>query len=150
MVPFFNSFDSIYEANGWFHSTFTPPLAVGVFLGIFWKRFTTAGIIATFVGGAFLMVLGQFYPQLISPFAHGIELRPDRGYSYIGALYNIIVCAGVGIIVSLFTKSSYFDVSSSAIKFTEPSFSLSLFLHSFYHQFSLLYCQLEKCHMFGI
>lgn len=104
MVPFFNSFDSIYEANGWFHSTFTPPLAVGVFLGIFWKRFTTAGIIATFVGGAFLMVLGQFYPQLISPFAHGIELRPDRGYSYIGALYNIIVCAGVGIIVSLFTK----------------------------------------------
>ena len=50
------------------------------------------------------MVLGQFYPQLISPFAHGIELRPDRGYSYIGALYNIIVCAGVGIVVSLFTK----------------------------------------------
>lgn len=104
MVPFFNTFDSIYEANGWFHSTFTPPLAVGVFLGIFWKRFTTAGIIATFLGGAFLMVLGQFYPQLISPFAHGIELRPDRGYSYIGALYNILVCAGVGITVSLFTK----------------------------------------------
>ena len=24
-VPFFNSFDSIYEAHGWFHSTFTPP-----------------------------------------------------------------------------------------------------------------------------
>ena len=104
MVPFFNTFDSIYEANGWFHSTFTPPLAVGVFLGIFWKRFTTAGIIATFIGGSFLMILGQFYPQLISPFAHGIELRPDRGYSYIGALYNIIVCAGVGIAVSLFTK----------------------------------------------
>ncbi len=104
MVPFFNTFDSIYEANGWFHSTFTPPLAVGVFLGIFWKRFTTAGIIATFIGGAFLMVLGQFYPQLISPFAHGIELRPDRGYSYIGALYNIVVCASVGIIVSLLTK----------------------------------------------
>ena len=25
LVPFFNSFDSIYEAHGWFHSTFTPP-----------------------------------------------------------------------------------------------------------------------------
>jgi|TARA_B100000287_G_scaffold427770_1_gene477983 SSS family solute:Na+ symporter len=104
MVPFFNSFDSIYEANGWFHSTFTPPLAVGVFLGIFWKRFTTPAIIATFVGGSFLMILGQFYPELISPFAHGIELRPDKGYSYIGALYNIFVCASVGIIVTLFTK----------------------------------------------
>ena len=104
MVPFFNSFDSIYEANGWFHSTFTPPLAVGVFLGIFWKRFTTPAIIATFVGGSFLMILGQFFPEMISPFAHGIELRPDRGYSYIGALYNIVVCAGVGVIVTLFTK----------------------------------------------
>jgi len=104
MVPFFNTFDSIYEANGWFHSTFTPPLAVGVFLGIFWKRFTTPAIIATFVGGSFLMILGQFFPEMISPFAHGIELRPDRGYSYIGALYNIAVCTGVGVIVTLFTK----------------------------------------------
>jgi SSS family solute:Na+ symporter len=50
------------------------------------------------------MILGQFFPEMISPFAHGIELRPDRGYSYIGALYNIVVCAGVGVIVTLFTK----------------------------------------------
>ncbi len=104
LVPFFNSFDSIYEAHGWFHSTFTPPLVVGVFLGIFWKRFTTPAVIATFLGGAFLMILGQFYPELVSPFSHGIELRPGRGYSYIGALYNIVVCASVGVIVSLFTK----------------------------------------------
>jgi len=104
MVPFFNSFDSIYEAHGWFHSTFTPPLVVGVFLGIFWKRFTSAAVISTFLGGAFLMILGQNFPELISPFSHGIELRPGRGYSYIGALYNIIVCAGVGVIVTFFTK----------------------------------------------
>ena len=50
------------------------------------------------------MFIGQVNPELISPFAHGIELRPERGYSYIGALYNIAVCAGVGIIVTLFTK----------------------------------------------
>ena len=104
LVPFFNSFDSIYEAHGWFHSTFTPPLVVGVFLGIFWKRFTTAAVISTFLGGAFLMLLGQNFPELISPFSHGIELRPGKGYSYIGALYNIFVCAGVGIIVTFFTK----------------------------------------------
>ena len=106
LVPFFNSFDSIYEAHGWFHSTFTPPLVVAVFLGIFWKRFTTPAVIATFTVGAFLMILGQMYPVLISPFSHGIELRPGRGYSYIGALYNIFVCAGVGIIVTIFTKQS--------------------------------------------
>ena len=44
------------------------------------------------------------YPSLISPFSHGIELRPGRGYSYIGALYNLFVCAGVGVIVTFFTK----------------------------------------------
>jgi len=104
LVPFFNSFDSIYEAHGWFHSTFTPPLVVGVFLGIFWKRFTSSAVIATFLGGAFLMLLGQNFPELISPFSHGIELRPGRGYSYIGALYNIFVCASVGVIVTFFTK----------------------------------------------
>ena len=104
LVPFFNSFDSIYEAHGWFHSTFTPPLVVAVFMGIFWKRFTSAAVIATFVFGAFLMILGQFNPELISPFSHGIELRPGRGYSYIGALYNLVVCAGVGILVTIFSK----------------------------------------------
>ena len=104
LVPFFNSFDSIYEAHGWFHSTFTPPLVVAVFLGIFWKRFTTPAVIATFLMGAALMIMGQFFPQLVTPFSHGIELRPDRGYSYIGALYNLVVCGGVGVVVSLFTQ----------------------------------------------
>ena len=103
LVPFFNSFDSIYEAHGWFHSTFTPPLVVSVFLGIFWKRFTTPAVIATFTVGAFLMILGQFNHELIAPFSHGIELRPGRGYSYIGPLYNIFVCASVGVIVSFLT-----------------------------------------------
>ena len=104
LVPFFNTFESIYEAHGWFHSTFTPPLVVAVFLGIFWKRFTTAAVIATFTVGAFLMILGQFNHELIAPFSHGIELRPGKGYSYIGALYNIFVCASVGVLVSFFTK----------------------------------------------
>ena len=104
LVPFFNSFESIYEAHGWFHSTFTPPLVVAVFLGIFWKRFTTPAVIATFTVGALLMILGQFNHELISPFSHGIELRPGKGYSYIGALYNIFVCASVGVIVSLLTN----------------------------------------------
>lgn len=104
LVPIFNSFATIYEAHAWFHSTFTPPLIVAVFLGIFWKRFTSAAVIATFTVGAGLMILGQIFPQLISPFAHGIEMQAGRSYIYIGALYNIIVCAFVGITVSFMTK----------------------------------------------
>ena len=80
-------------------------MVVAVFLGIFWKRFTTPAVIATFLVGAFLMILGQYNHELIAPFSHGIELRPGRGYSYIGALYNLFVCATVGIVVSLVTKA---------------------------------------------
>lgn len=122
LVPVFNSFGTIYEAHGWFHSTFTPPLIVAVFLGIFWKRFTSAAVIATFTFGAGLMILGQIFPQLISPFDHGIEMMSGRPYIYIGALYNIIVCALVGVTVSLVTKPknpedikglSIFDVANA-------------------------------------
>ncbi|MEE9166103.1 MAG: sodium/solute symporter [Candidatus Neomarinimicrobiota bacterium] len=105
LVPVFNSFETIYEAHGWFHSTFTPPLVVAVFLGVFWKRFTSAAVIATFTAGAGLMILGQLFPQLVTPFAHGIAMQAGKPYIYIGALYNIFVCTLVGVVVSLVTGS---------------------------------------------
>jgi SSS family solute:Na+ symporter len=101
---FFNNFPTLYEAHGFFHSTMTPPLVVAIFLGIFWKRYSTPAAIATFLGGAILMWIGSKYPQIfISPFDHGIEFNPDRPYSYIRALYNTLVCAGSGVIVGLLT-----------------------------------------------
>lgn len=101
----FSHFDSLYEAHGFFHSTFTPPLVACIFLGIFWRRFTTAGAIATFVGGAVLIVLGRFFPHiLIAPFSHGIPAEGETPFRYIGALYNLVACFGMGIVVSLFTK----------------------------------------------
>ena len=101
---FFNNFPTLYEAHGFFHSTMTPPLVVAIFLGIFWKRYNTPAALATFLGGAVLMVIGGKYPEIfISPFDHGIEFNPDRPYSYIRALYNTLVCAGSGVIVGLLT-----------------------------------------------
>ncbi len=103
---FFNNFPTLYEAHGFFHSTMTPPLVVAIFLGIFWKRYNTAAAIATFLGGALLMVIGNKYPEIfISPFDHGIEFNPERPYSYIRALYNTLVCAGSGVIVGLLTSA---------------------------------------------
>ena len=104
LVPVFNSFDTIYEAHGWFHSTFTPPLVVAVFLGVFWRRFTSAAVVATFTVGAGLMWLGQVFPQLVIPFSHGIEMQAHKPFIYIGALYNLFVCSVVGVVVSLLTK----------------------------------------------
>ena len=100
----FRDFPTVYEAHGYFHSTLTPPLVVAIFLGIFWRRFTPAAVIATFVGGVALMILGARYPGiLISPFDHGIEMDPLHPYSYIRALYNTFVCSAVAVIVTLTT-----------------------------------------------
>lgn len=100
----FKNFPTVYEAHGYFHSTLTPPLVVAIFLGIFWKRFTPAAVISTFVGGVALMLLGAKYPGiLIAPFDHGIEMDPAHPYSYIRALYNLFVCAAVGVIITFTT-----------------------------------------------
>ncbi|MEE9571914.1 MAG: sodium:solute symporter family protein [Candidatus Neomarinimicrobiota bacterium] len=100
VIPF-DSFPTVYEAHGYFHSTLTPPLVVAIFFGVFWKKFTPAGVITTFLGGVALMLLGAKYPGvLIAPFDHGIFLNPDHPYTYIRALYNILVCAGVAVLTT--------------------------------------------------
>ena len=67
----------------------------------FWKRFSPAGVITTFVGGVALMIIGARYPAFfIAPFDHGIEMNPNRPYSYIRALYNTFACIGVGMLVT--------------------------------------------------
>jgi SSS family solute:Na+ symporter len=98
VIPF-DSFPTVYEAHGYFHSTLTPPLVVAIFMGVFWKKFTPAAVITTFLGGVALMVLGAKYPGvLIAPFDHGIQLDPDHPYTYIRALYNVVVCAVVAVL----------------------------------------------------
>ncbi len=101
----FKNFPTVYEAHGFFHSTLTPPLVVGIFLGVFWKRFTASAVITTFVGGVALMILGSRYPGiLIAPFDHGIEMNEAHPYSYIRALYNTLVCSAVGVAIAYSTK----------------------------------------------
>ncbi|MBK7104223.1 MAG: sodium:solute symporter family protein [Ignavibacteriae bacterium] len=104
VIPF-SAFPTVYEAHGYFHSTLTPPLVVAIFLGVFWKKFTNAAVIATFVVGVALMVLGMYYPQpLIEVFSHGTAYDPAHPYTYIGALYNLFVCVFVGVITT-FTRN---------------------------------------------
>jgi len=97
----FNQYPTVYEAHGYFHSTLTPPLVTAIFLGVFWKRFTPAGVLGTFLGGSSLMILGARYPEiLIAPFAHGTPLDPVHPYTYISALYNTFVCVALGVLVT--------------------------------------------------
>jgi len=99
----FKNFPTVYEAHGYFHSTLTPPLVVAIFLGLFWKKFTPAAVISTFVGGVALMIIGLYDPNVITPFNHGIEMNADHPYSYIRALYNMVVCVGVALVVTFTT-----------------------------------------------
>ena len=86
VIPF-SAFPTVYEAHGFFHSTLTPPLVVAIFLGVFWRKFTNASVVATFVVGVALMVLGMYYPKpLIQIFDHGTAYDAKHPYTYIGCL----------------------------------------------------------------
>lgn len=104
VIPF-SKFPTVYEAHGYFHSTLTPPLVTAIFLGVFWKRYTNAAVIGTLVGGVALMILGVYYPRpLIEIFSHGTAYEPNHPYTYIGALYNLFVCALFAVLTTLTTR----------------------------------------------
>lgn len=112
-VLLFKDFPTVYEAHGFFHSTLTPPLVVAIFLGVFWRKFTPAAVISSFIGGVALMILGSKYPGiLISPFDHGTPMDPKYPYTYIQALYNTLVCSAIAVIVTFTTGSQKAIVNS--------------------------------------
>ena len=101
----FSKYGTIYEAHGAFHSVVTPPMVTVIFLGIFWKRFSSRAAVLTFVVGGIFILLGIEYPKtFVQPFSHGIEFVEAQPWSYIRALYNVFACVSIGIIVTLFTK----------------------------------------------
>jgi len=112
LVPVFNSFETIYEAHGTFTGAVTPPMAVALLLGVFWRRFTPKAALWTMLGGSIAVGASFFLPELITPFAHGTPMYADgntvhstfKAYFYIRALYAVAVSAAIGIIVTLFTK----------------------------------------------
>jgi SSS family solute:Na+ symporter len=100
LVPIFAAQDSIYAAHGAFTAAVTPPMAVALILGAFWRRFTAAGALATLVGGTALMFVSLKLPVLVTPFAHGTVGE----YIFIRAFFGVVVSTGIGVGVSLFTR----------------------------------------------
>lgn len=101
----FSSYPTVYQAHAFFHATLTPPLMIAIFFGAFWKKFTPAGLISTVVGGVALMLLGFRFPlELIQPIAHGTPYDPIHPFTYMAALYNLIVCTGVAVIITMLQK----------------------------------------------
>ncbi|MBU0473334.1 MAG: sodium:solute symporter family protein [Bacteroidetes bacterium] len=101
----FSSYPTVYQAHAFFHATLTPPLMVAIFFGVFWKRFTPAGLITTVIGGIGLMLLGNRYPlELIGPLAQGTPYDPVHPFTYMAALYNLIVTSSVAILATVFQR----------------------------------------------
>ena len=96
--------DSIYSAHGMFTAAVTPPIVTAVFLGILWKRYTTAAALATMVGGSVLVGL-SFVPGvdefLLAPFSFG--MGPDS-FKFTRSLFGLASCGALGIGVALMTK----------------------------------------------
>ncbi len=112
LVPVFMSFGSIYEAHGAFTAAVTPPLVITLLLSVFWRRFTATAAIWTLAGGMVAIGASIVFPELITPIAHGIPLKEvepgllagKNQYKYIRALYGLVTCGAIGVIVTLLTR----------------------------------------------
>lgn len=116
LVPVFAGFATIYEAHGAMTAAVTPPLVVALLLSVFWRRFTAAAALATLVGGMLAILASVFLPELIAPIAHGVpfdaDFRDDGGglfagarqFKFMRALFGLLVSAGLGVGVTLFTR----------------------------------------------
>lgn len=113
LVPMFMMFDSIYAAHGAFTAAVTPPMLVALLLSVFWKRFTKTAALATMGGGLGIMIVSILFPEIITPFAHGIPMTENVGdgflagakqYKFIRAFFGIVCCSALGVGVTLFTQ----------------------------------------------
>ncbi|HNQ22032.1 MAG TPA: sodium:solute symporter family protein [Phycisphaerae bacterium] len=103
---YFSFKQDLYRTHGEFIAAVTPPLVMSVFLGAFWKRYTPAAAFWSMFLGAALIYASKFFPALVKPIAdlHGSEPAQDGTYSYITALFGLLVAGTIGIVISLFTK----------------------------------------------
>ena len=117
LVPVFDSFDSIYSAHGAFTAAVTPPMVVALLMGVFWRRYTAPAALATMVGGSALIAASIIWPELITPFAHGVPMKevPDgwlagaKQYKFMRAFYGIAVSATIGVVVTYATRPKDLD-----------------------------------------
>jgi len=112
MVPVFMQFRSIYAAHAAFTAAVTPPMVVTLLLAVFWPRFTKAAALWTLAGGLCAMILSMRFPVLIEPFAQGVPSAEGDGtffggmrqHQFMRAFFGSVVCLGIGIGVTLFTR----------------------------------------------
>ena len=117
LVPVFAQFKTIYAAHGAMTAAVTPPLVVALLLAVFWRRFTATAALCTIVGGLAAIAFSIFVPEVIAPFAQGVEMVDGgdglfagvKQYKFMRALFGLAVSLGIGVTVTLFTRPEPFE-----------------------------------------
>lgn len=107
LVPVFSSFRSIYVAHGSFTASITPPMVVAILLGMIWKKMSPQAAFWSLVGGSMLIAGSIAWPVLVLPFSHGVD--PAGGFKYTRALFGLVVCGIIAVIVNFFSRRSQID-----------------------------------------
>lgn len=106
LVPVFLTFGSIYSAHGAFTAAITPPLVIALLFGVFWRRYTLTAAMVTMVGGSAVIFASMIWPEMITPFAHGVPMKPvdpdaflagKDQYKFMRGFFGLGVCAVLGV-----------------------------------------------------
>jgi SSS family solute:Na+ symporter len=84
--------------------TIIPPIVTTIFLGAFWKRFNAIAGCAALLGGSILTFLTNWHPDWIDPLSRFVGGPINDKYIYMRALYGMVVTAGIGVVVTGFTR----------------------------------------------
>ncbi len=117
LVPVFMGFDSIYSAHGAFTAAVTPPLVITLLLGVFWRRFSATAAWFTMVGGSIVIAASVIWPDLITPFAHGVPMKEVEDgflagkdqYKFMRAFFGLVVCGVIGVVAGMTTQGRPLD-----------------------------------------
>ncbi len=81
-----------------------PSIVTTVFLGAFWRRFTAIAACVSMIVGSIFTVITIWFPWMIKPVSMFVSGPVNGEYTYMRALFGMLVTAVVGIIVTFFTK----------------------------------------------
>ena len=111
LVPLFMSFASISEAHAAFVAAVIPPMAVTLLAGVIWKRFGAKAAVITLVGGTFAVALSLVFPQVIEPFAQGVEPGGTgmKSHKYMRAFYGLSVSTVIALVAGFIFRGQAED-----------------------------------------
>jgi hypothetical protein len=92
-----------------FTAAVTPPMAVAIVMGAFWRRYTPAAAFWTLVGGGIAIAASFLWPaQILGLPFFSLGIGPG-GYKFIRAFYGLVVSGLIGALVTSFTRPAPMD-----------------------------------------